>query len=91
MITQTAGSASGYYGWSPEDWCPPRSYDVAPDGQRFYVIQWPPPSTSAGGDAGRSRAALGLIRISGHLSKGEYDVHTDGRDDENSADPPTSR
>ena len=44
MITQTAGSASGYYGWSPEDWCPPRSYDAAPDGQRFPVIQWPPPS-----------------------------------------------
>jgi transposase len=25
---------------------------------------------------------MGLIGISGHLSKGEYDVHTDGRDNE---------
>jgi hypothetical protein len=32
---------------------------------------------------------LRLIRFGGHLSKGEYDVHTDGRDDQKPASPPT--
>jgi hypothetical protein len=33
--------------------------------------------------------AMRLIRFGGHLSKGEYDVHTDGRDDQKPASPPT--
>ena len=32
-------------------------------------------------------AIVGLIRFGGHLSKGEYDVHTDGRDDQKPAGP----
>jgi predicted ABC-type transport system involved in lysophospholipase L1 biosynthesis ATPase subunit len=41
--------------------------------------------------AGLSSGTLGvrLIRFGGHLSKGEYDVHTDGRDDQKPASPPT--
>ena len=34
---------------------------------------------------------MGLIRFGGHLSKGEYDVHTDGRDDQKPAGPPAVR
>jgi hypothetical protein len=35
--------------------------------------------------------AVGLIRFGGHLSKGEYDVHTDGRDNQKPAGPPAVR
>jgi hypothetical protein len=41
-----------------------------------------------GSEAGGPRR-LRLIRFGGHLSKGEYDVHTDGRDDQKPASPPT--
>ena len=34
---------------------------------------------------------VGLIRLGGHLSKGEYDVQTDGRHSEAASAPPVHR
>ena len=45
----------------------------------------------AGTKLGNDGVDLGLIRFRGHFPKGGYDVHTDGRDDQESAVTPTVR
>jgi chemotaxis response regulator CheB len=42
-------------------------------------------------DAAYSGMPVGLIRFRGHFPKGGYDVHTDGRDDQEPAVTPAVR
>jgi hypothetical protein len=57
------------------------------DGNSRRVRGLPLP-TRGGGESSRGAPRMALIRFRGHLSKGEYDVQTDGRHTEAARPPP---